>query len=363
MNEKIDINYIAKKANVSRSTVSRVLTKKTNVKESTREKVEQVMAELNYHPNSMARGLATGKQNIIALVVSDIRNPFYAQLVWTISTSLREKGYLMTLYNSADMTRKDRESLWSLLDYGFSGLIMADARKEDDFSQFLKQADCPIVLVNRTLGIANTYDTITLDNMQGGYLATKHLLELGHRRIAMLHNMQGGYLATKHLLELGHRRIAMLRGPEISTTSQGRYEGYVYALQEAGIPLDKTLIRAGKLNMEFGREFAKKIILHSDNPPSAVFVGGDFTCYGLMDACIRAGIRIPEDLSIVSFDDIPFSDTAMVNLTTISHPYTQIGELVAKKIVHRIEHPDAPVEQITLLPTLVKRGSTAPYKK
>ena len=158
MNEKIDINYIAKKANVSRSTVSRVLTKKTNVKESTREKVEQVMAELNYHPNSMARGLATGKQNIIALVVSDIRNPFYAQLVWTISTSLREKGYLMTLYNSADMTRKDRESLWSLLDYGFSGLIMADARKEDDFSQFLKQADCPIVLVNRTLGIANRYD-------------------------------------------------------------------------------------------------------------------------------------------------------------------------------------------------------------
>ena len=90
------------------------------------------------------------------------------------------------------------------------------------FSQFLKQADCPIVLVNRTLGIANTYDTITLDNIQGGYLA------------------------TKHLLELGHRRIAMLRGPEISTTSQGRYEGYVYALQEAGIPLDKTLIRCGK---------------------------------------------------------------------------------------------------------------------
>ena len=245
----------------------------------------------------------------------------------------------MTLYNSADMTRKDRESLWSLLDYGFSGLIMADARKEDDFSQFLKQADCPIVLVNRTLGIANTYDTITLDNIQGGYLA------------------------TKHLLELGHRRIAMLRGPEISTTSQGRYEGYVYALQEAGIPLDKTLIRAGKLNMEFGREFAKKIILHSDNPPSAVFVGGDFTCYGLMDACIRAGIRIPEDLSIVSFDDIPFSDTAMVNLTTISHPYTQIGELVAKKIVHRIEQPDAPVEQITLLPTLVKKRKYSTIQK
>ena len=137
MNEKIDINYIAKKANVSRSTVSRVLTKKTNVKESTREKVEQVMAELNYHPNSMARGLATGKQNIIALVVSDIRNPFYAQLVWTISTSLREKGYLMTLYTSAEMTRKDRESLWGLFDYGVSRLFLAYASIADDFSQGL----------------------------------------------------------------------------------------------------------------------------------------------------------------------------------------------------------------------------------
>lgn len=132
MNEKIDINYIAKSKCLSFYCL-KGSDKENKCKGIHTGKVEQVMAELNYHPNSMARGLATGKQNIIALVVSDIRNPFYAQLVWTISTSLREKGYLMTLYNSADMTRKDRESLWSLLDYGFSGLIMADARKEDDF--------------------------------------------------------------------------------------------------------------------------------------------------------------------------------------------------------------------------------------
>ncbi len=336
MNEKIDINYIAQMAGVSRSTVSRVLTKKTNVKESTRQRIEQVMAELNYHPNSMARGLATGKQNIIALVISDIRNPFYAQLVWTISTALREKGYLMALYNSAGKNRD--ELLWSLLDYGFSGLIFADARNELEFSQFLQHASCPVVLVNRKLGMGNNYDTISVDNMQGGYMA------------------------TRHLLELGHRKIAMLKGPVISTTSQGRYEGYLYALKEAGIKPCEDYIYSGILNMESGQSFVEHVILNPKNPPTAVFVGGDLMSYGVMDACIKNHIRVPEDLSIVGFDDIPFSGTGMINLTTVAHPYQQIGELVAEKIISRIEAPDKPIEQISLLPSLVLRGTTAPPK-
>ena len=304
------------------------------MKDSTRLKIEQVMEELNYHPNSMARGLATGKQNIIALVISDIRNPFYAQLVWTISTSLREKGYLMTLYNSAG--KNHDELLWSLLDYGFSGLIFADARNELEFSEFLKKASCPIVLVNRKLGMGNSYDTISVDNVQGGYIA------------------------TKHLLELGHRKIAMLKGPAISTTSQGRYEGYLYALKEAGIKPCEDYIYSGILNMESGQAFARHVILGSKNPPTAVFVGGDLMSYGVMDTCIKNGVRIPEDLSIVGFDDIPFSGISMINLTTVAHPYQQIGELVAEKITNRIHTPDKPVEQISLLPNLVLRGSTSP---
>lgn len=335
MNKKIDINYIAQMAGVSRSTVSRVLTQKENVKESTRKKVEQVMAELNYHPNPMARALATGKQNIIALVISDIRNPFYAQLVWTIGIALREKGYLMTLYNSAG--KSNDELLWSLLDYGFSGLIFADARNELEFSEFLQKASCPVVLVNRKLGIGNSYDTISIDNVQGGYAA------------------------TKHLLDLGHRKIAMLKGPVISTTSQGRYEGYLYALKEAGIKPCDDYIYSGILNMESGRAFVEHVILSSKNPPTAVFVGGDLMSYGVMDACLNNGIRIPEDLSIVGFDDIPFSGTKMIDLTTISHPYQQMGELVAEKIISRIQNPNKPIEQISLIPELIIRKSTTPF--
>ena len=110
MQKKIDIEYIAKAAGVSRSTVSRVLTNKSNVKEETRQKVEDVMREANYHPSIMARGLATGRLNIIALIVSDIRNPFYAELVWTINNCLREQGYLMTLYNSTPVSYTHRIS-------------------------------------------------------------------------------------------------------------------------------------------------------------------------------------------------------------------------------------------------------------
>ena len=337
MNEKIDINYIAKMANVSRSTVSRVLTKKPNVKPETRKKVEAIMDELNYHPNSLARGLATGRQNIIGLVISDIRNPFYAELVWTISCALKKRGYLMTLYNSSDTDNNVSSSLWSLLDYGLSGLIMADATNDKHFNQFLKSAGCPILLVNRSLDSNNSYDTITLDNFKGGYIA------------------------TKHLIDLGHTKIAMAKGPSVSNTSQKRYEGYLRALEEAGIPFNSSYIYSGELDMDFGRSFAKKII-NSDNPPTAVFGGGDYCSYGIMDECIRNGIRIPEDLSIVSFDDIPISSTAMIDLTSVSHSYNQIGELVARKIVNRINNPLEPIEQVSIIPKLVLRGSTCKFR-
>lgn len=166
--KKVDIEYIAKVAGVSRSTVSRVLTNKSNVKKDTKLRVQEVMRELNYHPSIMARGLATGKLNIVALIVSDIRNPFYSELVWSINDHLRQKGYLMTLYNSSQNTGENDRHLQSLFDYGFSGIIIADARNEASFTELLGQSNCPIVLVNRELTLASgtSYDTVSVDNRQ-----------------------------------------------------------------------------------------------------------------------------------------------------------------------------------------------------
>lgn len=334
MSKKVDIDYIAKAAGVSRSTVSRVLTNSCNVKEETKTKILEVMKEANYHPSIMARGLATGRLNIIALIVSDIRNPFYAELVWVINNNLREKGYLMTLYNSSQIAGENDQHLRMLLDYGFSGIIIADARNEVSFSNILKNANCPIVLVNREIGFISKYDSISVDNKMGGYLA------------------------TNHLLSLGHRKIAMLRGPQISTTSQGRYDGYLYAMQEYGLTPDPKYIVSGSLNMESGQKFVRDLLINSTNPPTAVFAGGDLMSYGIMDECIKSGLRIPEDISIVGFDDIPFSKASFVNLTTICQPYDMIGSLVAKRIIERINGNDEPISKTVLTPTLMIRGST-----
>jgi len=334
LSKKVDIEYIAKAAGVSRSTVSRVLTNSSNVKEETREKILAVMKEANYHPSIMARGLATGKLEMIALIISDIRNPFYSELVWVINNNLREKGYLMTLYNSSQIAGENDQHLRKILDYGFSGIIVADARNEFSFSNILNTANCPIVLVNREIGFVSKYDSVSIDNKMGGYLA------------------------TKHLLSLGHRKIAMLRGPQISTTSQGRYEGYLYALEEYGLTPDPKYIVSGSLNMESGQKFAREILINSDDPPTAAFVGGDLMSYGVMDECIKNGVKIPEDVSIVGFDDIPFSKASFINLTTICHPYEMIGSLVANRIIERINGNDEPISKLVLTPNLQVRSST-----
>lgn len=334
MSKKIDIDYIAKAAGVSRSTVSRVLTGSNNVKEETREKILKVMKEANYHPSIMARGLATGKLEIIALIVSDIRNPFYAELVWVINNYLREKGYLMTLYNSSQIAGENDQHLRMLLDYGFSGIILADARNEISFTNILNSANCPIVLVNREIGFISKYDSISVDNKMGGYIA------------------------TKHLLSLGHRKIAMLRGPKISTTSQGRYDGFLYAMNEYGLTPDPKYVVSGSLNMESGQKFAHDVIINSDDPPTAVFVGGDLMSFGVMDECIKNGIKIPDDISIVGFDDIPLSKTSFINLTTVCQPYDMMGSLVAKRIIERINGNNEPISKMVLTPTLKVRGST-----
>lgn len=333
MSKKIDIEYIAKKAGVSRSTVSRVLMNSTKVKEETRAKVLEIMEESNYRPSIVARGLATGRLNMIALIVSDIRNPFYAELVWVINNSLREKGFLMTLYNSSQVAGENDQHLQKLLDYGFSGIIIADARNEISFGNILKSAACPIVLVNREIDFMAGYDSISIDNKMGGYLA------------------------TTHLLSLGHKKIAMLRGPEISTTSQKRYEGYLYALKEYGVEPNPAYVFCGNLNLESGQQFVRSILLQT-NAPTAVFVGGDLMSYGVMDECKKRGIHIPEALSIVGFDDIPLSGTSFIDLTTISHPYDKIGSLVADRIIERINGSKEPTMKTVLAPTLKIRSST-----
>ena len=317
--KKMTIAKIAELSGVSRATVSRVLTNSQAVSKKTAEKVEKVIAQCNYRPSAMARGLATGKMNIVSLVVSDIRNPFYAELVWVISQSLRQKGYLVSLYNSGYEKESIHNYLTNLSNYGFCGLILADAQDDNAFRDLLQSISCPLILVNRDVGTNRPYDSITIDNRMGGYFA------------------------AKHLLEYGHRKIAMLKGPYFSSSSTARYEGFSMALREFEIEPDIRYIDEGDLSMASGEAFLEKMLAYQD-PPTAIFAGNDLMAIGVMNAAKRHSIRIPEDISIVGFDDIPLVRSPLIQLTTVRHPYTEIGSLVAQKLVKRIQGDNSPKE-------------------
>lgn len=337
MTKTIDINYIARLAGVSRSTVSRVLTNHKNVKRETALKVREAMLHCNYRPNVMARGLATGRMNIIALVVSDITSPFYSELVAIISACLREKGYLVSLYNLGNDAGNEADYLKTLFEYGFAGIIIADARNEPSFGEILKFARCPVVLLNRHIATVTDYDAIMNDNFLGGYIA------------------------AKHLLELGHRDIAMLTGPRKSTSSIDRHRGYVQALEEHGVTPAKNLVAEGNLRCESGHGYVSMLFSDNARRASAIFAGNDLMAIGVMSRCRELGIRIPEDISLVGFDDIPLAGTAVINLTTVQQPYAQMGQLVSEQILSRINNDNSARQRVTLVPRLIVRGTTARF--
>ncbi len=335
--QTVDINYIAKVAGVSRSTVSRVLTNHKNVKPATALKVREAMIHCNYTPNALARGLVTGSINIIALVVSDITSPFYSEITAILTSYLRGKGYLLCLYDfGKDPNEQQDEDLQALLNYGFAGVIITDARNEPAFGTVLKSVHCPVVLLNRYIDTVQEYDAIMADNFLGGYLA------------------------TRHLLELGHRRIAMLTGTRKSTSAIDRHRGYLKALEEYGIAADPALVSDGDLRYDAGYKFADALLARDKADCTAIFAGNDLMALGILGRCRELKIRVPEDLSLVGFDGIPLAGTPVVNLTTVQQPYIQMAELASEQIVSRIKGDAGTRQRIILVPELVVRGTTGP---
>lgn len=337
MVKSVDINYIAKIAGVSRSTVSRVLTNHKNVKAETAKKVREAMLHCNYKPNVMARALVTGKMNIIALVVSDITSPFYSELVSIICGNLKERGYIVCLHNLGSDGYNDDEYLKGLLEYGFAGMIIADARNESALGAILKGTRCPVVLLNQCNATVLEYDSIVNDNFLGGYMA------------------------TKHLLELGHRSIAMLTGPRKSMASADRHRGYLQALIEHDIMPNKNLVVEGDLRYASGHGFVNMLFSDNKKRCSAIFAGNDLMAIGIMSRCREIGVRIPEDISLIGYDDIPMAGTSILNITTVQQPYAQMGNLVSEKIDARIKGDDSARQRITLVPKLIIRTTADKY--
>ncbi len=328
--KRANIQDVAKLAGVSPSTVSRALNSFPGISERTRQKVIEAAKKLNYKPNYRGQILTTRSTKNIGLLITDITNPFFPELVRGAEETASESSYTILLGNTSESVEKETNYLDFFSRGPVDGVIISASRIPNEHIINLAEEGLPIVVINRIL-----------EHPKISYISTD--ME------------KGGYLATKHLIELGHIRIAFINGPSHSEAAKRRFLGYKKALTEAKIEYDPDLASFNIPVAESGYREAIKL-LNTKNPPTSIFTYNDLMAFGVMKAVKDLGLKIPDDLSIVGFDDIFFSSFTDPPLTTIR----QLKEELGKKAVELLlELMKGEKRGILLEPELIIRNTTS----
>jgi len=325
------IHEVAQKANVSITTVSHVINKSRFVSEEVQLRVLSSMEELGYRPNAIARSLRRGRTLTIGLILPDSANPFFAEIGRGIETKAFNNGFNAILCNSDGDPQKEALYIDVLLKKQIDGLVLVATGNHPETLETLKKSHIPIVIVDRKIPLPNA-DIVLVDN-----------------RI-------GGYLATRHLISLGHVRIGCVSGPSNLTPSGDRVLGYKEALVEAGIPIDEGLILTGDFQLASGRSNTLEL-LNLSHPPSAIFLSNDLMAIGAIRAALENGREVPRDLAIVGFDDIELSSYITPMLTTVRQPTKNIGEEATELLIERINNSTSPTKSLLIPPELIIRDS------
>jgi LacI family transcriptional regulator len=328
---RVTIFDVAREANVSFATVSRVVNGKGNVSPETRERVIQAMAKTGYVVNRQARGLAGGRYEVVGLLVPDLDTSYIGEIVRGIDEALAAVAYDLMLYTTH--RRKTREAAFadSLTRGMTDGLLIVLPSNPGAYLESIQRRGFPVVLIDHG-GVGGTGPSVGATNRQGAYEATRYLIGLGHRRI--------GFITGN--LELG--------------CATDRLAGYRAALEDHGLAYDAALVREGNFHEPLGYERARQLLSMS-NPPTAIFASNDLTAFGAMDAIRDAGLRIPNDISVVGFDDIPTAAYTHPPLTTVRQPLHEMGSLATRMLLEMIDNPNRPIERIDLPTVLVERGT------
>lgn len=319
---------VARLANVSVSTVSHVINKTRFVSSSTRQKVLKAMDKIGYHPNMIARSLRRRKTNTIGLVISDITNPFFPGVVRGIEKQLIKKGYSIILTNTDDDIEKEKNLVTLLYGKRVDGFIIVTAGGESKHIESLIQLRVPVVLLDRKIS-GLKLDAVLVDN------------EGGTRKL------------TEYLINLGHKRIGIITGPLNVFTGKERLNGYLKALQEYSLPRDDELIKTGDFRQESGYSLTLELLSLS-SPPTAILACNNLVGIGAMDALKEKGIRIPDEIELVIFDDLPWFGHLNPPLTVVAQPTFKLGEMAAKLLLEQIRGRKKPKE-IVLEVELKKR--------
>lgn len=335
----VTIFDVARHANVSYSTVSRVVNDYTHVKPATRAKVQAAMGELGYVANLKARSLAGGRAQIIGILTYDLDTSYNVEIVRGIDEEASARDYDMILSTTHHRRQKETSHVTKLAQGLVDGLLIVLPSNLDAYVTTLQSQEFPIVLV---------------DHEGLGYEGS------GSIQAA---NRQGGYDATRHLLDLGHERIGIVTGPCSESTAVSsaveRLEGYQAALGDAGLPHDPRLVYEGDFAFASGHAGASSL-LDLNVPPTAIVAASDVAAFGAIEAARLRGLDVPRDLSIVGFDDIPEAAYHRPALTTIRQPLRGMGRLAARMLIDHLEGSEKPLSRVELPTRLEIRDTTAP---
>jgi LacI family transcriptional regulator len=327
----VTIRDVAREAGVSYATVSRVLNNKEHVKPEKREAVLQATTRLGYVVNQQARSLAGGRSYVIGLLVHGLSNSYMGMIVRGIDEALDAARYDLMLYTTH--SRRTRESAYvGAITHGLTdGLLLVLPRNPLAYLASLRRQQFPYMLIDHQ-GLGDYHHSVGATNFEGAYTATRHLIELGHRRI--------GFISGS--LDLG--------------CAVDRLAGYEAALAEFGIPTDPLLIQEGDFLQPQGF-VAAQALLDQPERPTAIFASNDEMAFGAMEAARVRGLNLPEDLSVIGFDDVPRAADVYPPLTTVRQPLEQMGRVAAETLLKLICNPQLVVEQVVLPTELVIRQS------
>jgi len=323
MVEKMTIRDIARLAGVSKATVSRVLNKKPDVNPATRERILRLMEEWAFVPSITASRLAGGRSRVIGILIPSLTWPAIPEIMRGVSEVVEHSPYELLLYSithEEDRTEKDQRDVIDriLATKLAAGLLAIFPGQSAEHLTRLYEQGFPIVMID------DQAKPTSIPWVGAG-------------------NRRGSYAATRYLLRMGHRRIAYIKGPSKFLVSHERYQGYCEALNEAGITLDSTLVMEGDFMPQGGRCCASKL-LSMEERPTAIFAANDLMAYGVLAAAQEYGLRVPEDLSLIGFDDIPLSAHTRPALTTVRQPFHSIGQRAIELLLSLLESP-RPVNQ------------------
>jgi LacI family transcriptional regulator len=335
MSSRSGIHEVARRAGVSLGTVSNVLNRPEIVAEETRRRVQLVIEEIGFVRNGSARQLRAGNSRYIGLVVLDVANPFFTEVARGVEDAASEAGYVVVLCNADDSLEKESHYLNTLEEQRAQGILITPVQSDASYLQRLRQRGIVVVLLDRPSRIKD-FCSVAVDDVRGGEIATAHLLEQGHQRIAFVH----GPLSIRQCAD---RRRGMLR-----------------AVRSAGLDPDQVIIDIATpaLKTREGEESVEKL-LHARMKPTAVFCANDLLALGVMRGLVKEGIAIPGDIALVGYDDVEFASMLSTPLTSIRQPKYELGHTAAELLLDETSNPTTHEHKhIVYQPELIVRESS-----